>query len=138
MLCYINDNRLFPAKEEVSSCCSQSHCCTQPHIVSHEYQHQEIAEHNLDDVQNCLKTVTWTQHSWPEHKAKSILSLSLLLYLRTTKHLFSNHIFALRGHQNIFSWILIQIGNNNTKYSYVWKTTIFSLYFYLCTVQVRK
>lgn len=62
VLCDIHHHRLFPAEEEVSSASSCSHSDAQVPVVGHEDQHQEVADHHLDDVQHSLQQMGQAQH----------------------------------------------------------------------------
>lgn len=50
VLCNIDDNRLFPSKQEVANSGTNDDGKTEPHVVRHEDEHEEAAEHNLHDV----------------------------------------------------------------------------------------
>lgn len=50
MLRHIDNERLLPAKEEVTNSSTKNNSKTQPDIVGHEDEHEEVAEYNLDDV----------------------------------------------------------------------------------------
>lgn len=62
VLCDIHHHCLFPAEEEVPSACSCSHGDAQVPVVGHEDQHEEVADHHLDDVQHSLQQVRQAQH----------------------------------------------------------------------------
>ena len=58
MFCDVYHHCLLPAEQEVAQpgpCC---HGDTQVAVVGHEHQHEEVADHHLDDVQYCLKRVS--------------------------------------------------------------------------------
>lgn len=67
---HVYDHWLLPAKQEVADSEAQRDSHTQPHVVSHEDQHQEVANDNLDQVQERLESVAHAQHSWPAQPNK--------------------------------------------------------------------
>lgn len=50
VLCHIHDDRLLPSKQEVANGSTNDNSETEPHVVRHKDQHEEVAEHNLNDV----------------------------------------------------------------------------------------
>lgn len=62
VLCDVHHHCLFPAEEEVPGARSCSHGNAQVPVVGHEDQHEEVADHHLDDVQHSLKQVGQAQH----------------------------------------------------------------------------
>lgn len=62
VLCDIHHHCLFPAEEEVSGACSSGHGDAQVPVVGHEDEHEEVADHHLDDVQHSLQQVGQAQH----------------------------------------------------------------------------
>lgn len=62
VLCDIHHHCLFPAEEEVSGACSGGHGDAQVPVVGHEDEHEEVADHHLDDVQYGLQQVGQAQH----------------------------------------------------------------------------
>lgn len=57
MLCDVHHHRLLPAEQEVADAGPGSYCDAQITIESHEDQHEEVADHHLDDVQSRLQQV---------------------------------------------------------------------------------
>ena len=70
---YINDNGAFPAEEEVSSCSTQPHGHTEPHVIRHEYEHEEVTEDHLNHVKYGLQPMRTTQHLHPARQTEESL-----------------------------------------------------------------
>lgn len=51
VFCDVHHDRLPPAEQEVPGPGSRRHSDAQPAVVGHEHQHEEVADHHLDDVQ---------------------------------------------------------------------------------------
>lgn len=62
VLCDIHHHGLFPAEEEVPGARSGCHGDAEVPVVGHEDQHEEVADHHLDDVQHSLQQVGQAQH----------------------------------------------------------------------------
>lgn len=54
VLRYVNDHRLPPAEQEVAHAGASCHGNAQVTVVSHEDEHQEVADDHLDNVQQGL------------------------------------------------------------------------------------
>lgn len=65
VLGYVHHRGLFPTEHEIPHTRAQDHCQTQPHVVGHEYEHEEVADYDLDDMQPCLDGVGKAQHAMP-------------------------------------------------------------------------
>lgn len=55
MFCDVNDYGFLPTEQEVADCCAEYHRDAQPNVIRHKDQHQEIRQHDLDDVEKCLE-----------------------------------------------------------------------------------
>ena len=53
----VDDHRLPPAEQEIAHPGTSCHGDAQVTIVGHEYEHQEVADDHLDDVQQGLHEV---------------------------------------------------------------------------------
>ena len=51
---YIDDDRPFPAEQEVAGTRPERHSDTQVHVVCHEDKHEEVADHHLYHVEHTL------------------------------------------------------------------------------------
>lgn len=63
---YVHHNGALPAKGKVTSTCSKSNGYAEPGVIGHEYQHEEVANDNLDHMKQCLEKVRPTQQTRPE------------------------------------------------------------------------
>jgi len=63
----IHNNCLFPAEEEIARPCPCRHRYAEVSVVRHEDQHQEVTDHDLNDVQHSLQEVREAQHLLSEN-----------------------------------------------------------------------
>lgn len=62
VLCDIHHHCFLPAEEEIPGARSGGHGDAQVPVVGHEDQHEEVADHHLDDVQHSLQQMGQAQH----------------------------------------------------------------------------
>lgn len=62
MLRDVDHNGFFPAEEEVARASAGGHGDAEISVVGHEDEHQEVADHHLDDVKDGLEEVRDAQH----------------------------------------------------------------------------
>uniref|UniRef100_A0A2D4GDQ8 Uncharacterized protein n=1 Tax=Micrurus corallinus TaxID=54390 RepID=A0A2D4GDQ8_MICCO len=62
MLRDVNHDGLFPAEEEVARASAGGHGDAEISVVGHEDEHQEVADHHLQDVKDGLEEVREAQH----------------------------------------------------------------------------
>lgn len=58
----VHHNRLLPAEEEIARPGPRRHSDAEISVVRHEDEHEEVTDHDLDDVQNGLQEVREAQH----------------------------------------------------------------------------
>lgn len=68
MLGDVDKYGFLPAEKEVAASGAKHNSQTQPYIVRHEDQHQQEAQRNLDDVQQCLVDVHRRRYRWSASK----------------------------------------------------------------------
>jgi hypothetical protein len=75
MLCDVHYHCLLPAEEKVSCSGPCCHCNAEVPIVSHEDEHEEVADDHLDDMQYCLQEVREAQHLLPGEQTDMTIRL---------------------------------------------------------------
>lgn len=70
----IHHNGLFPAEEEIARPCPCGHRDAEVPVVRHEDEHEEVTDHDLDDVQHGLQEVREAQHLLSENTKPRELS----------------------------------------------------------------
>lgn len=72
VLCDVNHDRLSPAEQEVAHSRAGGNSNAQVCVVSHEDEHQHVADHHLDDVQHSLQEVGGAEHPVPERRRSEV------------------------------------------------------------------
>lgn len=73
----IHNNCLFPAEEEIARPCPCRHSYAEVSVVRHEDQHEEVTDHDLNDVQYGLQEVREAQHLLSENTKPKEQSASM-------------------------------------------------------------
>ena len=68
MFVYVDYDTPSPAEQEVADASAESDGNAEPDVVSHEDEHEEIADDDLEDVQKALDKVRHTAHLRPTEK----------------------------------------------------------------------
>lgn len=80
MLGDVHHHSLLPAEEEVAGPRPGGHRDAEVSIVGHEDEHQEVADHDLDDVQDGLEEVRDAQHLLASRTEKQNGGQALFIY----------------------------------------------------------
>ena len=71
----ILDQRPSPGEEEVAGAGPERYRDAQPHVVRHEDEHEEVAEDDLDDMEQRLKQMDLPEHHRPAAQRKHVKQL---------------------------------------------------------------
>ena len=71
MLSDVDDEWFLPTKQKEARPCSSCHRHAEPHVVRHEDQHEEVAHHDLNQMQQGLDQVVHSEHP-PSNSVKTM------------------------------------------------------------------